>query len=193
MSIAAVILAAGGSSRMGAPKQGLEFRGRPLVAHAAKVALDARLSPVFVVTGGDQGVVAGAVRGMGVQVVANQSWERGIGSSIRAGITAVAADPAIDGCVILLGDQPLVDHSLLIKLVAGFPIQNCIACRYAGTVGVPALFGRSWFASLLALRDDQGAKSLLRQEGDRVELIDFPEGEVDIDTPEDYRRATGAM
>lgn len=191
MSIAAVILAAGGSSRMGQPKQGMLFRGRPLVAHAVGSALEAGLSPVVVVAGADQGVVEKSVHGLAARVLVNPIWQRGIGTSIRAGVAAVASDPGVEAIVILLADQPLVDANLLRALVAVRYTKPGVACMYGGSMGVPALFGRALFPWLIALADEQGAKSILASLGDQLGVVDFPGGELDIDTPEDYRRIAG--
>lgn len=190
MKIAAVVLAAGGSARMGEPKQLLRFQGVALVRRMADVALEAGCDPVLVVVGRDHTQIAAELESLAVTLVPNDAWERGLGSSLRAGITAL---PAVDAVIILACDQPHVSAALLRQLIAtqhdtGKPM---VASAYAGTVGVPALFVASCFEELCSLGDDAGAKALLRARPHEVATVDFVEGAIDLDTPENYRRLTG--
>src|SRR5512141_2033997 len=102
--VAAIVLAAGASSRMGRPKQLLDWNGRPLVRAAAEIALAARLEPLLVVVGGAQAAVANALAGLPLQMIINPDYAAGQSTSLRAGVAALGQD--VDAVVVLLGDQP---------------------------------------------------------------------------------------
>ena len=145
MSTAAVILAAGASSRMGGPKQILEYGGLSLLRRAALAALDAGCEPVVVVTGAHAELSRRELHDLAVQAVTNAEWRTGMASSLRAGVLHVATDPNAETLIVMVCDQPHVSADVLRGLVAahastGKPI---VACGYAGTLGVPALFARS--------------------------------------------------
>lgn len=193
MKIGAIVLAAGGSSRFAVgspsarrPKQLLTYEGMTFVRRAARAALGAR-GPVVIVVGREQEEIAHELLGLPVTIVPNDRWERGLGGSLRCGLAALLPCDAI---VILVCDQPRVDEAVIRRLIAEHERTGdaIVACAYAGTLGVPALFGRGLFKELRALPDEQGAKSIILRHRDRVATIDFPAGAFDIDTPDDYRR-----
>ena len=185
---AIILLAAGHSSRMGAAKQLLEFRGKPMVRHAAETALSSQCGPVVVVAGAYVDEVRNALEGLPVIVDVNSNWPAGIGGSIQTGLAAL---PEESGAAILaLADQPLLTAAIYNTLldrhrVTGRPI---VAAAYAGTVGVPVLFSRSHFPHLMALQPDQGCKGVIVKHKDDAELIPCPEAEADVDTTADYQR-----
>ncbi len=184
MTIGAVVLAAGGSTRLGQPKQLLLYQGQSLVRHSATAALDAGCTPVVVVVGADGAKVATALRDLAVTIMPNENWQRGLGTSVRAGVARLHE---CDALILLVCDQPKVDAGLLRQLIArqhetGQPM---IASRYAGTHGVPALFTRACYERLLALDDETGAKALLHAEPGEVAQVAFEAGVLDIDTPAD--------
>ena len=188
---AAVVLAAGGSSRMGVPKQGLELDGTPLVRRAAEAACGAGCRPVVVVLGACADEVGRRLDGLPVLVVENARWEAGLGSSIRAGVAAaIAAAPEIEGVLLALADQALVDAAALMRLcrTARSSRHPVAASRYAGTIGVPAWFARDFLPRLLALDPAEGCKRLLRAHAHETAIVDCPEAGFDVDTPEDYAR-----
>jgi molybdenum cofactor cytidylyltransferase len=186
-----VVLAAGGSSRMGEPKQLLDLAGRPLVRRAAETALAAGCGPVFVVIGPHGEPIRQALARLPVEMVLNPDWQEGIGTSIRSGVAA-ALGRRVDSVMISLADQPLITPGALARLAeahrtSGRPV---VASRYAGTIGVPALFSREIVPQLLALAPGEGCKRILLEAGDDVLVLDCPEAENDVDTPADYARLT---
>jgi len=187
-SLAAILLAAGGSSRIRTPKQLLRYQNRSLLQHAAEIAVDSNAGETLVVVGFELERMKTELRGLEVRVVENPGWQEGIASSIRVAISSLP--PSFESVIILLCDQPLITTELLNELIrtrerTGKPI---VACQYEGTAGVPALFHCSVFPELALLKGDRGAKHLIEQYGDRVALIPFPGGNVDIDTLADYER-----
>jgi molybdenum cofactor cytidylyltransferase len=191
VKIGAVVLAAGGSSRLGQPKQLLRHRGESLVRHAAQAAIDAGCAPVTVVVGPEQERIAASLHDLDVIILPNESWRRGMGTSIRAGVEALKDCDAI---AILACDQPQVDATLIRQLAARHQETRkpMVASAYAGTLGVPTLFMRSCFEQLLSLGDERGAKVLLTARPNDVAQVDFPGGAVDIDTPGDWGRLGSA-
>ena len=193
-TIGAVIVAAGGSSRLGQPKQLLRFRGKSLVYHIVVAARQAGCSPVIVVIGSDSEKVTGELRSASAVIVENENWQRGIGSSIRAGIQGlIDYAPEIDAVVLLVCDQPGVNADTIRNLVTRREETNksIVASAYANTLGVPALFHRSFFQELLSLANEAGAKSIILRSRERVAEVKFPEGEIDIDTREDWEELNG--
>lgn len=170
MQVAAVILAAGESSRLGEAKQLVRLGEETLLDRAIKAARSA-CSPVVVVTG--------AERIDREDVVVNEQWQRGIGTSIRVGVAHVAD---CDAVILMTCDQPLVTPTHLRALIDAK--SEIAAAQYSGTLGIPAFFGRRHFAELLALRDDEGAKKLILRNEVVVAKVPMPEAAIDIDTPE---------
>jgi CTP:molybdopterin cytidylyltransferase MocA len=186
----AILLAAGGSSRLGRPKQLVGIAGRPLVRAMAEQALASRCRPVRVILGSQAEAIVGALAGLSVSLTINDDWREGIASSIRAGIAAARAE-RWSAAVVMLGDQPGVLARHLDRLTEAYEAgARAVASRYAGRLGVPALFDASLFDALSALQGDRGAKSILaRTPG--VFAVDFPEGVLDVDTESDVARLRG--
>lgn len=190
--IAAIILAAGASTRMGRPKQLLDWGGRPLVRLAAEQALAARLDEVLVVVGGASDAVAAALAGLPLRIVANLDYAAGQSTSLRVGVAAL--DPSVEAAIIMLGDQPFVTAAIVERLVAEWHATRApiIAPLYRGRRGNPVLFARAIFPELLAIAGDQGARGILSAHAQDVRLVPFDDDRplADIDTPEDYERLT---
>lgn len=184
-----LILAAGASSRMGSPKQLLPWKNQPLIRYLAAQALALPCRPVVVVTGASAGKVLGALQGMEVEVVFNNEWVSGMGHSLAFGIEALEKlTPKTVGVMILLSDQPLVEANYLQQLCNLFFENNArviAASKYGPVFGPPLIFGREFFEELKSLQGDRGAKELLRKYHAQVKAIEFPDGALDWDTPED--------
>jgi molybdenum cofactor cytidylyltransferase len=193
--IAAVVLAAGGSRRLGRPKQLVRAGGEPLVVRTARSALDAGCEPVVVVVGSGADAVTRSLAALPVRTVTNEDWPEGMSASIRAGIADVGRVPAVRAALILVCDQRRIDAAVLRTLCDAFDegAGAAVASGYAGTMGVPALFDRSLFDELLELRGDRGARAVLERHRERVRRVPWPEGAEDVDTPGDGPGApTGA-
>ena len=191
--VGAVVLAAGSSSRMGVPKQTLRFRGQSMLRRAALAALGAGCRPVIVVTGAHAEQSRGELRGLNVLEVVNDLWETGMASSVRAGVEGlVAADPETAAAVLLLCDQPHVNAEVISGLVAAHRTNGSavVASAYGGSFGVPALFGRAFFAELARLGGAAGAKQVIKRYAAEAHFLPFPGGEVDVDIPDDFLRLT---
>jgi xanthine dehydrogenase accessory factor len=190
-SIAVIILAAGGSTRMGRPKQLLSYGGRTLLRNAAEMAVASVCRPIIVVLGAYEDQLQREIGGLPVQSVVNERWAGGLGSSIRAGLEAVERcdrEGAAEAVVLTLSDQPFVTDAVINDLVVTYRSsgKRIIASEYGGTLGVPALFGREYFAELAALSGAAGAKQIIAAHASDVGRVPFPQGTADIDTPEDY-------
>ncbi len=159
-SFGLIILAAGGSSRMGSPKQLLQYRGKTLLRRAVDVGIECGCAPIVVVVGHDAPRMYTELEGLPVVITENPDWKHGMGSSIRSGIiTAEDAAPDLAAVIVMLCDQPLVDSSVMRRLIAGYenggyPIA---AASYAEALGVPAIFNRNYFHVLRNLPVNTGA------------------------------------
>ncbi len=178
MSIAAVVLAAGASTRLGEPKQLVRLGGESLLERAVRVAREAGCSPVVVVLGASAGMIRSTCDLGDARVVVNEDWASGMGSSVAVGVSGLQG---VDGCVVMTCDMPAVTASHLRSLMAA---DEVTASAYAGRRGVPAYFPASAFAALRELRGDAGARELLK-EARCVELVG---GELDVDTVGDLER-----
>lgn len=188
MNIAAIVLAAGASTRLGHSKQLLEYDGETLIRRAANAVLEIDCSPVVVVIGADAQRARMALGDLNVIAAMNHDWESGIASSIAKGVRTIRKAGNVDGVLVTLADQPLVTASALERLTAAFDDSHrLVASAYAGTVGVPAIFGNEFFDELESLTGDTGAARLLRARTDLVTSIALPEAETDIDSKEDLR------
>lgn len=184
MGIGAIVLAAGGSSRLGAPKQLVEFRGETLIRRAAKAALESVCDRVVVVVGSRE--MRREIDDLPVCVVENENWRRGISSSIRAGLAQISSQ---DGVIITLCDQPFMTARVLNELISTHCKTRCpiIASTYGTTRGVPAFFAPELFDELVSLTEDEGARRIIASHPEKVATVEFPQGAIDIDTLEDYK------
>lgn len=187
-----ILLAAGQSSRMGKPKQLIDFQGKTLIQRAAEAALQSGARPVIAVLGAFLEDIRPELSFYpDLEIVVNEGWREGMASSIRTGLKAVMqAHPGVDGIILMVCDQPRLDAAVLAQLMQIQLYQDApiAACSYAGKTGTPALFHESLFVELLQLTGDAGARSLLEKMKDNMAILDFEAGALDIDTEDDLRR-----
>jgi molybdenum cofactor cytidylyltransferase len=187
-SLAALVLAAGRSTRMGGSNKLLaEIAGLPLVRIAAEQALASRARPVIVVTGHQRERVEAALAGLDVTFVHNPDYAEGMSTSVKAGIAAVPADA--DGAIVCLGDMPQVDATLIDRLLAAFdPEKGALAVvpTMDGKRGNPVVWSRRFFPELAELGGDVGARHLIASYPEAVaEVAVAGRGAlVDVDTPD---------
>ncbi len=170
---------------MGRPKQTLVVDGEPLLARITRAAVASRACEVVVVLGAHARECMGMLDGLGARTAINSDWREGIASSIRTGVQNLS--PGLDAAMILLCDQPRVTTRVMdaLLLLQG---SSIIASSYGGSLGPPAIFPVEFFPELIALEGDQGAKKIFSSHPDELIAVPFPEGEIDIDTPADYKR-----
>jgi molybdenum cofactor cytidylyltransferase len=180
-----LVLAAGGSSRLGQPKQLVRIHGRPLVHLVVDRAVSLAGHAVTVVLGAHAKEVVPCLRASSASIVINREWEQGIASSIRAGVASLG--PGCKAVMILLGDQLAVTADDLKRLASVWGGENktIATAVYNGTFGVPAIFPEWCFSELMQLRGDTGAKMVLQRHRDRLLHVQMPNAAIDLDTPED--------
>jgi molybdenum cofactor cytidylyltransferase len=183
--VCGLVLAAGGSSRLGRPKQLLPYRGGTLLGHVVDVARECALDQLVVAVGGHADAVRDAVNLSGATVVVNEAFGEGCSSSIAAALGAV--DPRCDVLVLLLGDQPGVTPATVNALLAGRGGAPLAVCRYEDGRGHPLAFAHSVFGALESLHGDKGVWKLLdRRAADVVEVPVAGRIPRDVDTDADY-------
>lgn len=192
MTVAAIILAAGASSRLGHPKQLVEYHGETLLEHALRAAKDAGAAPVLAVLGARFAAICASVPFSDAIPVLNDQWEHGMSTSIHAGLYELdVRAPQASGALVMSCDQPRLTAQHLRALLDAYSTQkvpSIVASSYAGTHGIPAIFPRSLFSRLHALRGDKGARPLIANPHCPVISVPFVGGELDIDLPEDLEK-----
>jgi molybdenum cofactor cytidylyltransferase len=188
---AGVVLAAGGSERLGQPKQLLDWNGQPFVRAVAQTALAAGLSPVFVVVGAEKDMVAAGVEGLDVIVLENPDWVEGQSTSLRAGVQALPKEAA--AAVFLLSDQPQIPARLVETVLAEYArtLAPVVAPLVDERRGNPVLFDRVTFSDLMKAKGDKGGRQVFAKY--RVHTFPWVEARdgLDVDTWEDYERLLG--
>ena len=190
--IAGIVLAAGMSTRMGRNKLLIDIDGRPMVARAADAALAAGLDPVHVVTGHAAESVRAVLADRPVVFIHNPDYETGMADSLKAGIAALPDEA--EGAVVCLGDMPDVAPAHIARLLAAFDgDRNICLPVHDGRRGHPVLFGRAYFAEILALAGNVGARSIVRAHADAVRTVEIADDAIltDLDTPESLAKRRG--
>ncbi|MCB1132098.1 MAG: nucleotidyltransferase family protein [Verrucomicrobiae bacterium] len=188
MKAAAVILAAGASSRFGRPKQLLEIDGETLVSRACRIAMEAGCSPVVVVLGAHADEILGRGLPDGVRIVINERYAEGMGLSLARGVGELAGDAV----VVLLADQPGVEPGTL-RLMADEitkPGVSIVWCRQDGISGPPVMFAKRHFTELSKLESDEGGRSVVKCHPDAVAAIDVTGARWDIDDEAAWKKFT---
>lgn len=189
MSTAIVILAAGSSSRMGKPKQLLDFNGQTLLNIVIRESLKTKFRPVVVVLGAYAAEIKKASTNQEVIYSFNEDWENGMSSSISLGLkVALENNPKIENVILTVADQVHISSDIFEELQSKQEQskKNIVASAYSKTTGTPTLFNKKYFDNLLVLSGSSGAKSLIKQYVDDTTTIPFELGNIDIDTETDY-------
>ncbi len=193
--IAALVLAAGQSRRMGRNKLLLPIEGTPMVARTVDALIASAATDIVVVTGHQADAVRAALAGRGVAFVHNPDFAAGLSTSLRAGLQALPADA--DGALVCLGDMPLVTPAHLDRLIAAFnPVEGRLIClpTYDGKRGNPVLWARRFFAEMAGLTGDVGARGLLERHAEALCEVAMSDAGVllDVDTPDVFTTVAGA-
>jgi molybdenum cofactor cytidylyltransferase len=204
MNTVCVLLAAGSSSRMqpgfsepgngeatGVAKMLLEINGKTLLQHVIDEVLQLQDISLLVVTGCYHDQLSKILTSQQICFVYNEQWKEGMGTSIQKAITYIdECFPKADQAMILVCDQPYISSTMLKKIIGTSLAsgKGIVACKYNDTIGTPVLFDKKYFNQLKNLQGQQGAKKIVEQFKDDVALVDFPEGVIDIDTPDDYHK-----
>lgn len=195
MQSALIVLAAGGSTRLGESKQLLWYKGKSLLAGSLEAALNCGKGPVICVVSAEsskeeiaKAPFAGDKR---LTLAENPHWSQGISTSIKCGLScALKADPDLASALFMTCDQPHISADVLDELLRVFAARPAdrliVASSYDDTLGIPAVFAREHFGELNHLSGDKGAKSIILRNREKVIPVDFALGTVDIDTEEDY-------
>lgn len=186
----AVLLAAGGSTRLGRSKQLLQRGGEPLVRRAARLAAATGARRVLVIVGAQRDAVAQALHGIHCETLFNPDWQHGLAASLKCAARALASDGAP---TLLLGcDQPALELTHLAQLLdaATASRSGCAATRHADALGVPAVVSASLLSQALLLQGDRGLRPHLNAMApDAIGRLDAPELLFDLDTPDDVAHA----
>ena len=175
---------------MGQSKQLLKINNEELLLKAVNVAVQS-LMKTIVVLGANEKDHHEVIAHHPVDIILNSEWQKGMGSSLKTGLShALKLDADLEAIIIMVCDQPLLTSYHLKKIVKTFQETNkpIVASHYSGSPGVPALFHRSLFSEIAELPDDHGAKKIIERHSGNTTLIEFPEGAVDLDTPEDVSK-----
>ena len=185
----AVVLAAGGSTRLGRPKQLLTRDGEALVHRAARLALASGAARVRVIVGAHADDVVAAVRDLPVECLVNPRWNEGLAGSVRVALDALAAHDR--ATLLLTCDQPALDlvHVQALLAAARAAPSGSAATRFGDRVGVPAVVAPTMLRAARDLQGDRGLRDVLNAAGAGVIACDAPDLGVDIDTPEDVAEA----
>ncbi|MCF6360808.1 MAG: nucleotidyltransferase family protein [Cyclobacteriaceae bacterium] len=186
-NIAIIILAAGGSSRMRQPKQLLPWGKTTLLGHSIQQALKSNTKKVYVVLGAYFNEIELSIREEPIDILKNNDWETGMGSSIALGIKCIQKEN-FDGALFMLADQPQIDSVFLNKIIATWwkSKNSIIATAHKNTVGVPAIFDKDYFNELSKLIGKKGASSIINHNLSKTTIVHAAKPIIDIDTKEEY-------
>ncbi|MEP5611153.1 MAG: nucleotidyltransferase family protein [Cyclobacteriaceae bacterium] len=185
-----IILAAGSSSRLGRPKQLLDYKGQPLLQHTIEIAAQLGCKASALVLGANAHSIEEKIDLKSLDLITNENWEEGIASSIRFGLSHLLDKKSdLKHVLFLLSDQPYLSVEVVRELLSAHDENQAItACNYKDQMGVPVIFGKLFFEELMQLKGDQGAKKIVMKNIGIVSTITFVRGEIDVDTEEDYSR-----
>lgn len=185
-----ILLAAGNSSRMGTAKQILSYQGKTLLDRTIDTAKEVfDQNQIILVLGANHNKIASKIANKDIPIFINEEWESGMASSIKAGLEGLLNQfPDMENCFISVCDQPYLTSHIFTQMLQlrESSQKEMVVAKYAETMGVPALFSKKYFTSLMALEGEQGAKKIIQQNMEDVETFEFEKGAIDIDTKVDY-------
>lgn len=185
-----ILLAAGSSARMGSPKQLLPYQDKTLLERILETSLQVfERNHIILVLGSRYEEISASIKKYNVPIHLNQDWKTGIASSIQSGLQALLSNvPDLERCFISVCDQPYLNAGIFheMRILQDASSKEIIACEYADTLGVPALFSKKYFDDLVHLTGDQGAKKIIHKNMKDVYSFPFEKGAIDIDTKSDY-------
>lgn len=191
MKIGVMILAAGAASRMGKAKMLLPCNGQSILEHIIAELKALQPQAICLVTGKYHEAISQTINDQAITLVYNEQWNQGMGGSVQTGMKALLQQcPDLDLVWIVVGDQPFLHRSVLQEMLhrQQQTQKGIVAAQYNGVKGTPVLFGAGYFNALQKLSGDKGARVILQEHPEDIATVAFPEGELDIDTPEDYER-----
>lgn len=189
--ITTIVLAAGSSSRLGQSKQLLQVEGEPLLRRISRASCDSNADRTLVLLGDNEREHGRIIRDLPLYVCIHSDWEKGMGSTLKAGMDFVnnfLGDTT--AVIVLVCDQPLLTAEHINNLIDKFRSTKAqiVASSYSGVMGVPALFDASLFTEIRSIDDEHGARQIIDKHKADAQQVEFPGGDLDIDTPEDYQR-----
>lgn len=186
-----IILAAGSSSRLGRPKQNVVYNGNTLLQNTINAALASDCEKIMVVLGANYELILPSIEHFNINILPNKNWQEGMASSMKLGLASLLElQPESKQVIFTVCDQPYLNFEILNGLIATQikTKANMVASNYGEHLGVPVLFGQSYFAELMQLKGDEGAKKLVKKYIEQVESYPFLLGEVDVDTLDDLQK-----
>lgn len=186
-----IILAAGSSSRLGQPKQLLIYKGKTLLQHVHDEALKAKISSILIVCGSNAKLISENINSNKAIIITNKEWHQGIASSIHVGISELLKqNPQTEKFILSVCDQPFISSKLFENLIKEYKRtgMGILASFYADTKGTPVLFHKKYANELMALQGNEGAKKLFKIYQYDFASVPFENGEIDVDTLDDYLR-----
>jgi len=191
--IGIILLAAGESSRMGKPKQLLNYKDTNLLGWIISVIEKSSISTdqAVVVLGAKQDKIIKEFRSLSIPIVENHTWEQGMHTSIKVGLKyLIKHQKKINAVIIMVGDQPATTPEHIDKMINTYIEMRVpiVASEYNEAIGVPALFDKAMFGDLFSLKKGGGAKIIIQRNIEKAVSIHLPNGEIDIDSPDDYKK-----
>ena len=190
MNIGVVILAAGESKRMGAPKQILPIFGVPMLKYLIDEVIDTEAHPITVVLGANKSKIVPLLENIPIGIIDNKEWAKGIGTSIKMGLVgSYLITKGFDGLIFMTSDMPYVTSELITQLIEAarnYPEKSIICSEYDGVKGVPVLLKKERFEDILDMKPEDGAKQFFTKYPNEIFSVPFDLGQIDLDTKEDY-------
>lgn len=187
MKIALLIIAAGASRRLGQPKQLLKYKKTYLLDYVIQASKASNIGDIYVVLGANYELIQPKIDAE-IPIFYNTNWSQGMGNSIAFGMQQLIQKD-YDGVIIAVGDQPFFNKNILQKIIQKQSDTNAsiVISKYQNGKGTPCFFDKKWFSELTELKGDIGAKPIIKKYNHQVKMIDFPKGDIDIDTMADLK------